>query len=1105
MLKRFFLVLTMAIPLLGTLTLGQEEQETQSQEGQEEEKPEAPPLYKVSTPALRFRSVGPALTSGRISDFAVNPDNPSEFYIAVASGGVWKTTTKGITLKPVFDSQGSYSIGCVTLDPNNSNVVWVGTGENNNQRSVAYGDGVYKSVDGGKSWKHMGLKQSEHIGMIAIDPRDSNVVYVAAYGPLWSAGGDRGLYKSTDGGENWEAVLTVSEHTGVNEVHLDPRYPDIVYATAHQRRRHVFTLIDGGPESAIYKSENAGQDWRKINKGLPSGQLGRIGMDISPVNPDLLYAIVEAQEDKGGFYASNDRGETWERRSGYSSSGNYYQEIIADPVEVDRVYSMDTFAQVTEDGGRNWERVGERNKHIDNHALWIDPDNPDYLLNGNDGGVYESYDRGKHWRFLSHLPVTQFYKVSTDNAQPFYNIYGGTQDNYSLGGPSRTISSNGIANEDWFVTLGGDGFETQVDPEDHNIIYAQLQYANIVRFDRRSGERISIKPREGRGENEYVWNWDAPLLLSPHSKTRLYFSADRVFRSDDRGNSWRAISGDLTRGIDRNRLEVMGRVWGMDAVAKHRSTTTYGNIVAFDESPVAENVLAAGTDDGLVHVTEGIDREWVRHESFPDVPDMTYVNKLLFSQHDRNTLYAAFNNHKRGDFKPYILKSIDLGRTWTSIASNLPERGSVYAIAEDHLSPNLLFAGTEFGVFYTLDGGGYWKQLKAGVPTIAVRDIEIQKRENDLVLGTFGRSFYVLDNYAPLRDFSQQVHDSEGHLFPVSDGLMFLPYSRIGTLGDDKGFQGEYYFVAPNPDIGAKITYYLKETIKTKKDLREEAEKEKFKNNEPVYYPTYDELRAEEEEEPPYLLFEITDSSGNLVRTLRAKATAGIQRINWDLRFPDISSARSRDADPTRDAESGILVLPGTYQVRMLKSVDGELTPLAGPVSFEVRTLDNRTFPAGDPTGLVQFQEELMELNRALNGARRASGDLEEKIDLFQAALKPLNVPTGDVQSRIDSAREKLDGIRRQLFGDRTRQRLDMDGPPSIASRVSSAVFAGSNSTSDPTQTQRQVYAIVAEEFDPVIARLNELIETDIPAIEQELDRLGAPWTPGRKVDWRRN
>ncbi len=590
---------------------------------------------------LEWRLVGPAYNSGRVSDFAVHPDVHHIIYAATASGGLWKTDNSGTTWEPIFDEEKSYSIGCVTLDPSNPNVVWVGTGENNSQRSVAFGDGVYKSLDGGQNWENVGLGESEHIGMIVVDPRDSNVVYVAAQGPLWNSGGDRGVYKTTDGGATWERVLHVSDDTGANEIHMDPRNPDVLYASSYQRRRHVYTLVNGGPESAIYKSTDAGATWRKLTEGLPEADMGKIGMDISPADPDVVYAVIEAQRKKGGFFRSTDRGESWSKMSDYvSGSPQYYNEIFADPHDVDRVYGMDTFLQITLDGGKTFKRVGEKKKHVDNHALWIDPDNTDHLLVGCDGGIYETFDRGATYRFFENLPITQFYRVSVDNSKPFYYVYGGTQDNNTLGGPSRTLNSSGISNEDWFVTVGGDGYETVVDPTDPNIVYSEWQYGGLVRYDRASGETVDIQPQEEPGEAAHRWNWDSPVMISPHLHTRLYFACQRLYRSDDRGNSWTAVSPDLSRGVDPNTLPVFGKIQSIDAVAKNMSTSNYGNIVSLTESPLVEGLIYVGTDDGLIQVTENGGADWRAIDQVAGVPSTTYVSRLEASQHDENTVYA---------------------------------------------------------------------------------------------------------------------------------------------------------------------------------------------------------------------------------------------------------------------------------------------------------------------------------------------------------------------------------------------------------------------------------------------------------------------------------
>jgi photosystem II stability/assembly factor-like uncharacterized protein len=1061
-------------------------------------------LLSASTfSGLKFRNIGPAFASGRISDFAVNPNNFNKYYAAVASGGVWKTTNSGTTWKPIFDKRGSYSIGCITMDPNNPHVLWVGTGENNSQRSVGYGDGIYRSSDGGENWENVGLKNSEHIAKIIVDPRNSKIIYAASQGPLWSAGGERGLYKSTDWGTTWKQILKISEHTGVTDIVMDPRDPDIIYAASYQRRRHVFTLINGGPESAIYKSTDGGENWNKLKSGLPKVDLGRIGLAISPVNPDYIYAIVEAANKKGGFFRSTNRGATWEKRSSMiARSPQYYMEIYCDPLNVDKVYSLDVRTKVTIDGGKTFKNLSNKHRHVDDHALWINPNNTNHILIGGDGGIYESFDGAENWDFKSNLPVTQYYKVATDNSKPFYYVYGGTQDNNSHGGPSRTINVNGIFNSDWFVTLGGDGFESQIDPIDPNIVYSQYQYGNLVRYNKNSGERISIKPVEKKGEAAFRFNWDSPLLISPHKNTRLYFCANKVFRSEDRGNSWEVISDDLSRQLDRNKIPVMGKIWSVDAISKNASTSQYGNIVAFTESPVKEGLLYAGTDDGLIQVSSDGGNSWIKYSSFPTVPDTTYVNALIASQIIENTVYAVFNNHKRGDFKPYILKSEDTGRSWKSISSNLPSRGSVYAIAEDHINPNLLFAGTEFGVFFTIDKGKNWVQLKGGLPTIAIRDIDIQKRENDLVLASFGRGFYILDDYSILRNVSEEKLNEEAIIFPVKDALMYIEAKPMGGTG--KASRGESFYTADNPEFGAAFSYYLKNTISTKKAIRQKEEKELIKKNEPVEFPSYDNLNDEFTEEEPYLLFEIKDDKDNVVRRIKAEASSGVGRINWDLRYHS-SNPVVKGIENFDNENSGIPTLPGMYSVTMSKLVNGKVTQLTQPVKFETVLLNNSQISENDRLALNKFNNQIAEINRVVKGAQKLTNDLSEQISIIRHTLKA--APGADealFNSTLD-IKNRLQEIDKKLNGDKTLKSINVTAPPSIADRIDLIIWGLWNTSSAPTETQKESYMIAGEELKPILAELKNLVEIDINNIENKLEAIGAPWTPGRIPVWDKN
>ncbi|MCU0238618.1 MAG: hypothetical protein MUC29_04180 [Pyrinomonadaceae bacterium] len=1059
--------------------------------------PDALPSAMFS--GLRFRSIGPAVTSGRVLAFAMDPNDRAKYYVAVASGGVWKTVNSGTTWTSVFDNEGAFSIGAIAIDQKNPSTVWVGTGERNSQRSAGYGDGVYKSEDGGKSWKNMGLKTSEHIGRIAIDPRDSNVVFVAAQGPLWSAGGERGLYKTTDGGKTWKAVITISEHTGVNEVHIDPSNPDIMYASSWQRRRHFYTLINGGPESAIYKSTDGGNTWAKTRSGLPPGDLGRIGLDISPANTNVVYATVEASGNLSGIFRSNDRGATWERTSSSIAQGMYWGQIIADPKDVDRIYIPSVIFQVSDDAGRTQRPLGQRLKHVDSHAIWIDPKNTDYYLAGTDGGVYESFDRGTNWHFKANLPVAQFYDVAVDNATPFYNVYGGTQDNNSMGGPAKNRNTAGIINADWFITNGGDGFKSAIDPLDPNIIYAESQEGGLVRFDKRTGERVGIAPIEGKDIESQRYNWDSPFIISPHSNTRLYFAGHKLFKTDNRGDDWKVISGDLSRGLDRNALPVMGKIWGPDAVGKNQSTALYGNASAVSESPKKAGLIYIGTDDGLIQITENDGGSWRKVDKIEGVPSDSYVTRIFASQHDVNTVYATFNNHQNGDFKPYIVKSTDIGKTWKLINGNLPERGSLYAFNEDHINPNLLFVGTEFGFFFSVDGGGKWIQLKSGLPTIAVRDIAIQRTENDLVLGTFGRGIYVLDDYSALRQVSENaIKQNASLLFPVKDALMYVRSNAVFS-----GFQGASFYTAPNPAYGATFVYYLKEAPKTLKQKRQEAEREAEKKKQTAKYPSIEELRAEAEEEPPSLIFTITDSEGKIVRRFSTSAMPGVNRAVWDMRYlpPNILA---NPIPPTPEMEAfgfnpnpqGYLVMPGKYSVSMALKSNGVVTDLKQTQSFNVVTEGREKMSSAEIAELSAFQKKVGALQRAVSGSIEVGNATRAKVLTLKRSAN--DAPVADTKplvAQADAYLKEINLLLNELRGGRENSDIP---PPSINSRVGYIASTIRLSSTKPTQTQIEQYELSNSEFKPVLARLKKLVEVDLPAFEKQLEAVNAPLTPGR-------
>lgn len=1032
--------------------------------------------FTVKSPmlsALKFRLIGPASYSGRIADFAVNPEDPSEYYIGVASGGLWKTENKGTTFTPVFDNKPVFSIGALAIDPVNPNIVWVGTGENNSQRNLAYGDGVYKTTDAGKSWTNMGLKESEHIGKIMIDPRNTDVVYVASQGPVWGPGGERGLYKTTDGGKTWEQVLYIGEYTGITDMEMDPRNPDILYAAAHQRERRVYSKINGGPNSAIYKSVDAGETWYKLTKGLPSGDVGRIGLALSPPNPDIIYAMIELPGSEGGFWRSVDMGESWTRMSDeIARSPQYYVEIYADPLDPDRIISMDVRNRVSNDGGKTWEYLGGKNKHVDNHAMWIDPDNTNYYLMGCDGGIYESWDRGRNWIFKSNFPVTQYYHVRTDNDYPFYNVYGGTQDNGSWYGPNRTIRRY-LVNADFTYTIGGDGYLSIPDPDNPDIHYAESQYCGLRRYDEITGNSVSIKPQPA-GDEIYRFNWNTPYFISPFDSKTLYVAANKVLKSTDRGESWKEISPDLTRQIDVNLLPMMGKIWPPEAIAKNLSTSPFGNIFALAESPLSQGTIYAGTDDGLIWRTDDDGGNWIKYSSFPGVPDMTFVNYILPSQHDENTVYACFDGRKNAsDFTPYIIKSTDKGESWTSIASNLPE-GTVYAIQEDHIDPNILFIGTEWGVWVTLNKGGEWFKLGNGLPTIQVKDLDIQERENDLAVATFGRGWYILDDYSYLRQLSEEAMSKDAHIFDIKDGLLYYPSTN-------QNYQGEVHFRIPNPDPEVKFIYNVKEGYETLKQKRLKAQREAEKEGREISYPSDEELIAEAQEEKAMLIFTITDSNGDIMRKIETPLRSGIGTVTWDMSYLD---------------RRGPAVPPGQYSVSMEKYVKGEYIDLGTEKEFTVKALDNNALGTPDYKTKFEFLKKASDMYGTISETYSYTSSMKGEMSDIRSELMRTAANTHDLMTASKNIEKRLDAIILALSGRRTEGARVNATEPSIMNRMRFAVSASSGSDNNITGSQKEQYDIALEAFSE---QYDELKETHslMLNLKNELRAVDIDWSPG--------
>ena len=1086
---------------------------------------------------FKFRSIGPAFMSGRIADIAIDPSNENVWYVAVGSGGVWKTENSGTTWNPLTDNMPFYSTGCITIDPQNPSSIWLGTGENVGGRHAGIGHGVYHSSDGGKSWKDKGLNKSEHISKIIVHPENPNVVWVASQGPLWSPGGERGLYKSNDGGNTWKNTLETNEWTGVTELVIDPNNPEVLYAATWQKHRNVAALIGGGPGTNLYKSIDGGDSWKKINSGLPRSNMGKIGLAISPMKSNVLYAAIELDRRKGGVFRSDNGGASWTKMSETVSGGtgpHYYQELVASPYEFDRIFLMNVRMLVSDNGGKTFYTMSERKKHSDNHALTFKKNDPNYMLVGCDGGIYESFDGSKTWKFVGNLPITQFYKLAVDDAEPFYNIYGGTQDNNTQGGPSRTFRRDGIANSDWKVVLGGDGHQPATEPGNPDIIYAQSQQGYIHRVDRTNGEAVNIRPQAGIDEPYERFNWDAPILVSHHDPKRVYFGSQRVWRSENRGDSWNAVSKDLTKNEERMSLPIMGKVQSYENAWDVYAMSTYNTITSLAESKVNENVLYAGTDDGIIQYTKNGGESWTKMtvDQLPNTPKTAFVNDIKADLYDEKIAYVALDNHKFGDYNPYLFKTTNGGESWISIAEGLPEGTLVWRLVQDHVNPNLLFLGTEYGVYVSLNQGGKWHKFSSGLPTISVRDLAIQKRENDLVIATFGRSFYVLDDYSPLRLINDESLESEAVLFPPKKALQY------NQVYGGSGSSGGATFTAKNPPYGAVFSYYLKEghtSLKSKRlrgemskngdrslleklaekgyktpssiideDIKTlvkitDSDKKEIKvlkevlmqqKNKDIPFPGWTALDDERDESKPEIILVVKDKLGETVAQLSQPLKKGFSRVNWSLNTVEPTVSNTNNKYNYYDVYQ--MAKPGSYTVSMFKRIDGELTALSEPQTFEVERIRKNTLTNPMADKHDAYYKSITQLTKEIKTLEHEVKKSHKRVAAYEKNLKYIKDDRASLTKEVYALRDEMNKLKREIGGSPSKAEIGEKDLLTLNDRLSNAKGGWSPSSYGPTILHMQSYEMALQLFERLKPKANNYIK-QVKELGKKLEEAGAP------------
>lgn len=1000
---------------------------------------------------MEYRFTGPANMGGRSSDVEGVPGNPSVVYLGTGGSGLWKTTNGGTTWTPLWEKHSNYSVGDLALDPKNPDVVWVGSGEANMRNSVSFGDGVYKSTDGGKSWKHLGLKETEHIARVLVSPLDSNTAWVCALGRQAGANAERGVFMTTDGGATWNKTLFIDERHGCADLDVNPANPNILYASMWRFQRWPWNHTSGSEESGVFRSVDGGRTWKKLTEGLPK-LVGRAGVKVAPSRPDVVYIAVESKE--GTIYRSSDAGEKWQemtRNREVVSRGFYYADIRVDPKEENRVYAIATSLMVSIDAGKTWRTISNRT-HSDYHGLWIDPLDPNRIWQANDGGTAVSYDRGETWETVNNMPLGQYYQIHADNRAPFYQVTGGLQDNGTWTGPSRVRENSGILNSHFSIVSFGDGFYAYSHPDDPELFITESQGGALVLSDYKSGEQQSIAPQARRGfvnELKYRFNWNSPIAGSPHAKNTVYVGSNHLFQSRDFGKSWEPISPDLTTNNPEKLKPAGGPVWYDNSTAENHCT-----IISIGESPRRAGLVWVGTDDGNIQVTRDGGKSWTNvARAVPGVPEGSPVSHVEPSRTSDETAYAAFDRHLLDDYAPHIFKTADGGKTWARMADGLPAKAYVHVVREDPKNPSLLYAGTELGLFVSFNGGQSWQSMAfKNMPPVAVHDILVHPRENDLVLGTHGRSIVILDDIGPLQQMTAEIAAKSAHLFTPRHAWRYsMPMRTYG--GGNKNYTG------PNPPYGAILTYYLKEKLDPKATLK----------------------------------LEILDSSGKVLKAVeKLTRDSGLNRVAWDLR-EDGPTLRT-PPDP-RAVELGF---------------GGARGPQVPPGVFTARlTVNNQTF---EQKVEVRMDPALKATAQDLNLQQTTSRRMREMVTSLNTGLRRMDTLKSQLREVEKNGKEAqpkqaaeitkaIDAMVKELDDTSGKYAVKIGGSrledaPKLAEAVGGLYFTVSGGNSAPTSSQ----LAYLEELTPQEKQATEAINALLAKAQKEwipqLQKLGLGLLP---------